>query len=104
MNELWINDQIRLPDGRVGTICYNGLDGLGIKFGLHDIPLEDLEGTSGGCFNDRLPLNHPSRKWESEAMLRDVKIQKYFSIPCVGEEFKIIRKCKDGNYEMEENY
>lgn len=31
---LWINDQIRLPDGRVGTVCYHGLDGDGIIFGV----------------------------------------------------------------------
>ena len=33
---------IRLPDGRIGTICYNNLDGEGGVWGRHDfsgIPL-----------------------------------------------------------------
>ncbi len=97
MRQIWINDQIQLPDGRVGTVTYYGLDGVGIKFGLHDIHFEDLEGTTGGCLRDDLPKDHPSRKWKAEAMLRNPNMQKYFSLPCVGEEFKIIRKCKMGN-------
>ena len=70
MITLWINDQVRLPDGRVGTISYHGLDGDGIIFGLHDIPLEDLEGTTGGVLADNLPSDHSSRQWHAEAMLR----------------------------------
>lgn len=95
---LWINDQIRLPDGRVGTVCYLGLDGDGIIFGLHDIPLGDLEGTDGGCTvgGADLPLNHPARRWFAEAMLRKPEVQKYFDIPCVGESYTIIRKCERG--------
>jgi len=95
---LWINDQIRLPDGREGTVCYHGLDGDGIKFGLHDIPLEDLEGTDGGLFvgGANLPANHPARQWFAEAMLRSPDVQKYFKLPCVGEEYEIIRKCDHG--------
>jgi hypothetical protein len=93
---LWINDQVRLPDGRVGTIVCHGLGGNGIKFGLYDIPLEDLEGTTGGGFADNLPADHPSRKWFADAMLRSPEVQKYFSLPCVGEEFEVIRKCDHG--------
>ncbi len=95
---LWINDQVQLPDGRIGTVCYHGLDGNGIKFGLHDIPLEDLEGTDGGLFvgGANLPANHPSRQWFAEAMLRSKDVQKYFELPCVGEDYEIIRKCDHG--------
>jgi hypothetical protein len=98
---LWINDQIRLPDGRVGTVTYHGLDGDGIKWGLHDVPLEDLEGTCGGVLATNLPLNHPSWKWLADAMLRSPEVQKYFSLPCVGEEFEIIRKCEFGKIPKE---
>ena len=95
---LWINDQIRLSDGREGTVCYHGLDGDGVKWGLHDIPLEDLEGTDGGTVigEKDLPRNHPSRQWFADAMLRSPEVQKYFSLPCVGEDFEIIRKCHHG--------
>lgn len=98
MRKIWINDQVQLPDGRFGTVTYYGLDGVGIKFGTHNIPLEDLEGTTGGCLKDDLPQDHPSRKWRAEAMLREPELQKYFKIPCVGEDFEVIRICKQGNY------
>ncbi len=98
---LWINDVIKLPDGRVGTVVYHGLDGEGIKFGIHNVPLEDLEGTSGGLFRDDLPLNHPSWQWRAEAMLRDQKLQHLFDIECVGEEFEMVRHRDDINEEKE---
>jgi len=30
-----LNTRIRLPDGRVGTICYHNLDGIGGVWGEH---------------------------------------------------------------------
>jgi hypothetical protein len=96
MITLWINDQVRLPDGRVGTVSYHGLDGDGIIFGLHNIPLDDLEGTTGGVLEDNLPQDHPSRNWNAEAMLRLPEHQRFFSLPCVGTEYEIIRKCDHG--------
>jgi len=95
MIQLWINDQIRLPDGREATVCYHGLDGDGIKFGLHDIPLEDLEDTCP-VFKQELPPEHPARNWTPDAILREKDYQKYCSLPCVGIEFEIIRKCSKG--------
>ena len=36
-----LGTQIRLPDGREGTVVYNSLIGVGIKWGLHDPDPED---------------------------------------------------------------
>lgn len=42
------NTIIKLKNGRIGTTCYNGLDGVGIKYGEHhfninkDFPEPDL--------------------------------------------------------------
>lgn len=55
-----------LRDGRVGTCVYNGLDGVGIKWGRYHITERDLEG-SGGLFGDPPP---PDYKWFPDAMLR----------------------------------
>lgn len=42
------NTVVELSDGRIGTICYNWLDGYGGKFGIHifdengDLPAPDF--------------------------------------------------------------
>ena len=38
---------VRVPDGRIGTVVYNGLDGIGIKWGEHDVTIDDISGS--GC-------------------------------------------------------
>ena len=58
---------IRIADGRVGTVVYNGLDGVGIKFGVHHITESDLHG-SGWCFSNDAPEDY---EWLPDAMLRD---------------------------------
>lgn len=79
---------VRLPDGREGTTVYNGLDGVGIKWGRHDPRPEDFEGTSGGLVNDSPPPDWP---WFPDAMLREPYPHPSAS-ECVGEDFKIIRE------------
>lgn len=69
---------VRLPDGRVGTTVYNGLDGVGIKWGWHQVTPDDLAGTY-------IPEDWP---WYPDAMLRD-----YYSgadLPCVGTDYEIV--------------
>lgn len=39
---------VLLPDGREGTVVFNGLSGVGIKWGLHDPDPSDFDGTNGG--------------------------------------------------------
>lgn len=43
---------VRLPDGRLATVCYNMLDGVGVLLGEHDFShIED----GGHMEDDRLP-------------------------------------------------
>jgi len=44
-----LNTVLRLPDGRVGTTCYNALDGCGGVWGRHTFTMPD------GGFGDELP-------------------------------------------------
>ncbi len=82
---------IRLPDGREGTVVYNGLDGYGIKWGHHDVSMRDMEGSDGNTMNF-LGGNsiEPPQGYQlfPDAMLRDPYPSA--SLPCVGEEFEVV--------------
>ena len=73
---------IRFPDGRTGTVVYNGLDGVGIKWGIHIVTLDDV--ACSGAFGPP-PAGY---RWFPDAMLR----QPYpgANLPCVNEEYTII--------------
>ncbi len=71
---------VTLPDGRVGTVVYNGLDGIGIKWGRHDVTLRDV---AGGLFEEP-PTGYP---WFPDAMLRDD--YPGAELPCVGTEYEV---------------
>lgn len=60
---------VRVPDGRVGTVVYNGLDGVGIKWGIHHPDPADFEGTYGGCVPPSRDMD--DFPWVPDAMLRD---------------------------------
>ena len=75
---------VELPDGERGTVVYNGLDGIGIKWGEHKVTIEQIKG-NGGCFDEK-PLE--SYEWFPDAMLRENYPNA--ELPCVGEDFKII--------------
>jgi hypothetical protein len=62
-----IGTQIRLPDGREGTVVYNSLIGVGIKWGLHDPNPKDFEGTTGNTVDEKEPEDW---LWAPEALLR----------------------------------
>jgi hypothetical protein len=81
---------IKLPDGRIGTICWNNIDGQGGIWGFHP----ELKELADIGFDDRFPC--------PEFMLR-LKIQNGYDlekalqsnnpvkgIECIGEEFEII--------------
>jgi len=92
---------IRLPDGREGTVVYHSLDGYGIRWGrikLSDDDLEYLYSGHGGLFRPtKLDLEKFVRL-RPEAMLRDPSMERYFSIPCVGEKYEIVAEPEaDGN-------
>jgi len=75
--EMRLNTIIKLPDGRVGTICYHNLDGCGGVWGKHKFEMPE-----GGFGN--LP--------EPEFMLRDSSMQGRVGSEkseCVGEDYMI---------------
>ena len=78
-----LNTVIQLPDGRIGTICYNNLDGEGGVWGENTFEMPE------GGFGD-LPM--------PEFMLRNKDIEESLrewndnpELECVGEDFIIIR-------------
>lgn len=80
-----LGDYIKVPDGRVGTIVYNGIDGIGIVWGQHKLTKEDQDQIMGLCplLNQKIPDDY---KWTVQAMLRDKSLQKYFNEECVGDD------------------
>jgi hypothetical protein len=77
---------IRLPDGREGTVVYNGLDGRGIMFGR--IPVDQDTINSANSLFGAPPADYP---YAAEAMLRDPRLSRHWAgLECVGEEFEII--------------
>ena len=77
---------IELPDGRRGTTVYNGLDGIGIKWGEWNVPENEIKGY-GGCPDggEKPPVDY---KWYPDAMLREPYPSA--DLPCVGENFEIL--------------
>ena len=77
---------VRLPDGRVGTAVFNGLTGVGIKWGRHKPDPADFEGSAGDCFGKTRPKDWP---WYPDAMLRDPRVSKTLGMPCVCDESRV---------------
>ena len=93
-----LGTQIRMADGREGTVVYNSLIGVGIKWGLHDPTPADFEGTNGDTtvlIGDMPPAHVPDEwPWEPDALLRDPWPgcePAWHAEQCVGEEYEIIR-------------
>lgn len=78
---------VKLPDGRVGTAVYNGLDGVGIKWGVHRVTIDDLRGS--GCaligVNDEITDDY---EWTPDAMLRTP--YRGAELECVGDDFEVL--------------
>ncbi len=87
-----LGTQVELPDGRVGTVVYNGLIGVGIKWGRHDPDPADFEGTTGNTIDEHVPEGW---KWEPDALLRDpwdgCERYGFAATDCVGSDYKILR-------------
>ena len=83
-----LGTQIRLSDGREGTVVYNSLIGVGIKWGLHNPDPADFEGTTGNTVNEEPRENWP---WEPDALLREPNSAlERFGMECVGRDYEII--------------
>jgi len=86
-----LGTQVQLLDGRIGTVVFNGLCGVGIKWGRHDPPAEDFRGTYGDVFTSEPPPDWP---WFPDAYLRDEFPSA--DAECVGTEFIVLR----GGYDI----
>lgn len=88
-----LGTHVVFPDGRVGTVVFHSLIGVGIKWGLHEPPMEDFEGTSGGLMPCERPAGWP---WRPDALLRAPwpGCEQYGFSPehCVGGDFEVVRE------------
>jgi hypothetical protein len=87
-----LGTQIQFSDGRIGTVVYNSLIGVGIKWGRHDPDPADFEGTTGNTVNEQMPKDW---QWEAEALLRepfeDIERYGFTAAQCVGRDFRVLR-------------
>ena len=58
---------VRVGD-RLGTVVYNGLDGVGIKWGVHHVTESMLAGTYGNLFEATIDTD--GWPWRPDAILR----------------------------------
>ena len=81
---------IKLPDNRIGTVVYNGLDGEGIAFGRHELPENFMEDAIKAWGQENFGDGNASRPTIPicEALLREPF--KWQDMECVGTKFKII--------------
>ena len=82
---------VELPNGRVGTVVFNGLSGVGIKWGEHYPDPEIFKDS----FGDIGPPNGDLSRfddWQPEAMLREEHLTKLLGMECVGVEYEIWEK------------
>lgn len=84
---------IELPDGRIGTVVFNGLSGVGIRWGRLEVTEEIRElyrGSTADLFTGFDDADPRWKDWEPEAMLRDGHLQGFFTLPCVGGTYEVI--------------
>lgn len=84
------NTVIELPDGRVGTICHNWLDGYGGKFGIFIFDETDLPGAD-------FLLREPTISEETKQALR--ANHENPGLEFVGESYKIMTLEDVGDYQ-----
>lgn len=78
---------IRMADGRLGRVVYNGLDGVGIKWGDGPVDIETIMRGDSGLF-EHSPHDEELQKWQPEAMLRDP--YSTAQLPCVGTDYEVV--------------
>ena len=87
-----LGTQVRFSDGREGTVVYNSLIGVGIKWGLHNPPPEDFANTDGNTASNNAPPDWP---WSPDALLRapwrGCEQYGFTTAQCVGIDYEIMR-------------
>lgn len=76
---------VKLPDGRIGTVVYHGLDGYGIMWGKHKVPVDAILDCCP-LFDGGTPVEVLA--FQPQAMLRD----EYpgTRLECVGDKYEVI--------------
>jgi len=78
---------VKLPDGRVGTVTYHGLDGYGIIWGKHEVPVDEILEVCP-LFDKKIPLE--VLRYQPQAMLREPYPNA--RLECVGDKYEIIEE------------
>ena len=87
-----LGTHILLPDGQIGTVVYNALIGVGIKWGKHYPDPKDFVGTAGNLHKSKVS---DSWRWYPDAILRDpwpgCEEHGFARDECVGENYTIVK-------------
>ncbi len=87
-----LGTQIRFNDGREGTVVWNSLIGVGIKWGLHSPTLADFRNTDGNTVSDGSPEGW---QWGPDALLRapwdGCESYGFAAEQCVGRDYEVIK-------------
>lgn len=78
---------VKLPDGRIGTVVYHGLDGHGIRFGriLDDVMVAIMTAPPGST------VGVIRAQFAPEAMLRDPAFKHlYPDMECAGDDYEVV--------------
>lgn len=89
-----LGTHVRLPDGRIGTVCFNSITGVGIRWGRVMFSEEEAETImhgNGGLFGQEIDGDTLERI-SPQAMLREhsESLEKSLGLPCVGEDFEVL--------------
>lgn len=89
-----LGTRVKLPDGRVGTVVYNSLIGVGIKWGIHNPSMDDFAGTSGNCLPlpQDSPAQEPDWPWQPDALLRAMDMSNRLALECVGDNYEVLEQ------------
>lgn len=86
-----LGSQVELADGRLATVVYNSLCGVGAKIGLHNPVPEDFDGTSGDTVDGDVPEDWP---WRPDVLLREPwrdGMKEFDGMEVVGDPVRVIR-------------
>lgn len=82
---------VKLPDGREGTVTFNGLMGVGIKWGRHHFDPAIFKGSVADLGS--IGIRGPEQSEELEALAPDALLREPWPnapMECVGEDYEIL--------------
>lgn len=79
---------VKMADGRIGTVVYNGYDGRGIRWGRHELTPEIEQNLS--LWFDCGDIPPEAEVWLPEAMLRDSYVGCEPDLEYIGDSYEVI--------------